>query len=445
MADPTAYGPTPAVGTADFQAIINRDYHTIDYLNSTGSDINPGSIVVVGTMPLYSPGLIANGKYGTLMYLTTLNVKKDSSAFSQGDAVYWNSSGSPLVGAGSSGCCTSTPSAYLIGWAMADAGATITRVAVSMSAAKRTSTIGGSVTADDISASDAALAIAGLNGVTTANGGTVSLTGGASIAGATGAGGAATVAGGASGSTNGAGGAVAVTGGVGTGTGAGGAIGVTGGAGAASGTGNGGAILAVAGASGTGATGAGGAATLRGGAALSTNGAGGAIAVTGGLGNGTGAGGAVTITAGASGGATGTAGAVSIDTGAAAGGTGAGITIGGTNATAITLGKMPVFPVSAPAAAGSVVGDATQLVAGLAFVTGADGTKGVKLPAVPTAGTMVIVKSVTAGSVLKVWPDASATINAIGANAAISMASLTSAIFVASSTTQWYTVPLLPS
>lgn len=103
-----------------------------------------------------------------------------------------------------------------------------------------------------------------------------------------------------------------------------------------------------------------------------------------------------------------------------------------------------LLAVSAVTAAGSVIGDAAQLSQGLNVVTGADGTKGVILPtAVP--GMQVIVKGVTAG-VLKVWPKTGATINALSASAAMSLASgATPAIFVASSSTQWYTIPLLPS
>ena len=103
-----------------------------------------------------------------------------------------------------------------------------------------------------------------------------------------------------------------------------------------------------------------------------------------------------------------------------------------------------LLAVSAVTAAGSVIGDAAQLSQGLNVVTGADGTKGVILPtAVP--GMQVIVKGVTAG-VLKVWPKTGATINALSASAAMSLASgATPAIFVASTATQWYTIPLLPS
>lgn len=103
-----------------------------------------------------------------------------------------------------------------------------------------------------------------------------------------------------------------------------------------------------------------------------------------------------------------------------------------------------LLAVSAVTAAGSAIGDAAQLSQGLNVVTGADGTKGVILPtAVP--GMMVYVKGVTAG-VLKIYPKTSSVINALSASAAISLTTgATPAIFVASSATQWYTIPLLPS
>lgn len=103
-----------------------------------------------------------------------------------------------------------------------------------------------------------------------------------------------------------------------------------------------------------------------------------------------------------------------------------------------------LLAVSAVTAAGSAIGDAAQLSQGLNIVTGADGTKGVILP-VAVPGMQVIVKGVTAG-VLKVYPKTGATINALSASAAISLASgAIPATFVASSATQWYTLPLVPS
>ena len=100
--------------------------------------------------------------------------------------------------------------------------------------------------------------------------------------------------------------------------------------------------------------------------------------------------------------------------------------------------------VSAVTAAGSTIADAAQLSQGLNIVTGADGTKGVILP-VAIPGMQVIVKGVTAG-VLKVWPKTGATINALSASAAMSLASGAIPVtLVASSATQWYTLPLVPS
>lgn len=103
-----------------------------------------------------------------------------------------------------------------------------------------------------------------------------------------------------------------------------------------------------------------------------------------------------------------------------------------------------LLAVASVTAAGSVIGDAAQLSQGLNVVTGADGTKGVILP-VAVPGMQVIVKGVTAG-VLKVWPQSGATINALSASAALSMTTgAMPLILVASSSTQWYTIPLVAS
>lgn len=111
-----------------------------------------------------------------------------------------------------------------------------------------------------------------------------------------------------------------------------------------------------------------------------------------------------------------------------------------------TFSSMPVIPVNADvAAAGTVLADAAQLLAGFTVVTGANGTVGVKLPATPAAGTVVWIKGTAAG-VLKVWPDAAATINGIGSNGALSMTTgLMPLLFIAKSPTQWYTLPLVAS
>lgn len=108
-----------------------------------------------------------------------------------------------------------------------------------------------------------------------------------------------------------------------------------------------------------------------------------------------------------------------------------------------TVGNFTAIPSATVAATGSAQGDAAAITSGFTRVTAADGTKGVKLPAA-VAGTVAIVKNNTA-AVLKVYPNTSDAINALSADAAISMASLTSAVFVAYDATTWFTIPLLPS
>jgi hypothetical protein len=95
------------------------------------------------------------------------------------------------------------------------------------------------------------------------------------------------------------------------------------------------------------------------------------------------------------------------------------------------------------AATGSAQGDAAALTLGFNLVTAADGTKGVVLPAA-VAGQVVHVKN-AAGSTLKVYPASSDAINAIAANGAFSMLTVTSATFVSYDATTWYTIPLVAS
>ncbi len=103
-----------------------------------------------------------------------------------------------------------------------------------------------------------------------------------------------------------------------------------------------------------------------------------------------------------------------------------------------------LMAVSSITAAGSLISDAAQLTSGLNLVTGADGTKGVILP-VAVPGAVVIIKGLTAG-VLKVYPKASSTINGLSASGALSVTTgLMPLTFIASSTTQWYSLPLVAS
>jgi hypothetical protein len=101
------------------------------------------------------------------------------------------------------------------------------------------------------------------------------------------------------------------------------------------------------------------------------------------------------------------------------------------------------LPVSAVAATGSTQANAAALGEGLNVVSAADGTKGVRLPTA-VAGMVVIVKN-TAAAALKIWPATGAAVNAGAADAAYSITNVTSTMLVASSATQWYSVPLVAS
>lgn len=220
----------------------------IDY--TPGSAVTAGDVVLVGTIPMIAISDIEASVQGSLATSGVWKVPMANGALSAGDAVYWDADGSPNSGTASSGAATGTATGNnLMGAAMYDAGASDTYVYVMLTAAKRTTSIAGSVTADDITGSDATLAIAG---VSAAQGGLVSVTGGTSSTGgnaggavslvggtpgATGVGGAASVAGGAGGATSGTGGAVSIAGGAGTaGNANGGAVSVLGGNAHGSGT-----------------------------------------------------------------------------------------------------------------------------------------------------------------------------------------------------------------
>jgi hypothetical protein len=105
------------------------------------------------------------------------------------------------------------------------------------------------------------------------------------------------------------------------------------------------------------------------------------------------------------------------------------------------------FPVAAVAAAGSNSTDATAISDyGVVHATGADGTKGVKLP-VAAAGKVVIVKnSDAANAILKVYPATGDKINSgTATTGSLNMAAKTSAVLVAIDATDWFSIPLLPS
>lgn len=112
------------------------------------------------------------------------------------------------------------------------------------------------------------------------------------------------------------------------------------------------------------------------------------------------------------------------------------------NGTASAFSVMPTIPTATVAAAGTVQGDAAAITTGFTLVTGSTNA-GVKLPAA-AAGLVVIIKNNVAGN-MKVWPNTSDAINAIAADSAYTMATVTSAMFVAYDAVTWYSIPLVAS
>lgn len=95
---------------------------------------------------------------------------------------------------------------------------------------------------------------------------------------------------------------------------------------------------------------------------------------------------------------------------------------------------------TALAAAGSAQGSATAITASNTIVTGADGTKGVILPAVQPGESVVIVNN--SGSSLKVYPPVGSAIavpaSGMGsANAAYTQTTYSIVTFLCLSATQW--------
>ena len=127
-----------------------------------------------------------------------------------------------------------------------------------------------------------------------------------------------------------------------------------------------------------------------------------------------------------------------------------GATISGSTLTTATVSGTGTFTtlavdVAKPAAAGSTRADATAMTESFNWVTAADATKGVIIPA-PTAGRVIIVKNDdAANAILKVYAPGSAKINGVAGSTAFSMAAKTACLFVAYDTTDWFSVPLVAS
>lgn len=93
------------------------------------------------------------------------------------------------------------------------------------------------------------------------------------------------------------------------------------------------------------------------------------------------------------------------------------------------------------AALGTNLATSAPLVKQFTAATGADDTVGVSLPTA-AAGLVYVVVNTVANKVLKVYPQADGTINAIAAHGAFSMAAGTVGIFIGTSATQWYVAPV---
>ena len=364
---------------------------------ATGNTI-AGDVVEIGSIPLVATQAITSGDVGTLASEGVFDVPKTTDVFAVGDAVYWNSSGSPYGGTGSSGAADNT-TGNIMGVCVSNATNNSTYARVKLTAAKRTNTIAGSVTADDITGSDAAMGVTGK-------------------AGSSGAGGTVVVAGGA-GDTNTAGGATSLVGGAGDGTADGGASSVTGGASGDGSSTNGGAIAIAGGTAVGAATGDGGAVTIAGGAGPL-------------LGN---VGGAVTILSGAGDGTNGTAGAVILDS-SGTGSTKGAVTIG-TNAASVTLGKMPRLPFASVAATGNVHNNSAAVAEGITLITASDNTKGVQLPTCVDGVWCVLINQNTAETV-EVYPPTGKQINALGANNAITLVANASVVLFSEGANGYY-------
>jgi len=97
-------------------------------------------------------------------------------------------------------------------------------------------------------------------------------------------------------------------------------------------------------------------------------------------------------------------------------------------------------------AAGTVQADATAIPTNSApalVVSTGNGTVGIRLPKA-VKGKTFYVKNIGGGGLL-VWPAVGDAINALAVDGAITMATVTSAVFIAQNSTTWQTVPTIPS
>lgn len=83
--------------------------------------VSAGDVVVINGVVYVAPLDIAAGALGALNVRSALKVPKKTGAIAAGDAVYWDTAGSPNTGTASSGAAGNTPVGYLMGVAIAAA------------------------------------------------------------------------------------------------------------------------------------------------------------------------------------------------------------------------------------------------------------------------------------------------------------------------------------
>ena len=126
------YGPTPTVATETFQAEYIDEGDTIDFTNG-GTAVKAGQIVMFGVQPMFAPHATPASVKGTLKTRGRLRVKKDTSTIVVGDAIYWHTDGSPVVGDASSGAANNVPYlGYLMGQATKAAATGVATVEVKL-------------------------------------------------------------------------------------------------------------------------------------------------------------------------------------------------------------------------------------------------------------------------------------------------------------------------
>ena len=107
--------------------------------------------------------------------------------------------------------------------------------------------------------------------------------------------------------------------------------------------------------------------------------------------------------------------------------------------TMAATGKIAVASATV-AADGTVQGDAAAVAEGFTLVSAADGNKGVILPTA-TIGAMCIIKN-NANAVLKIWPNTTDAIDALGANNEMEIAAYSTVRLVAYNAVTWYSEAL---